>query len=115
MRGIIVEVESMCIQKYQLSSLASACNTETLYQSHTLTHCTLQARQEQHLSASHYNFKTYLAYLLYPPLFLAGPVLEFRSFALQVRLPEQAARQKVRDILHDDILSQHDWRHLSHF
>lgn len=34
-----------------------------------------------------YSFKSYLAYALYPPLYLAGPILTFNSFRSQLVAP----------------------------
>jgi len=47
----------------------------------------LQARQKASLPASAYNLITYLAYVYYPPLYIAGPICTFNSFASQLRVP----------------------------
>ncbi|KPV73857.1 uncharacterized protein RHOBADRAFT_2273, partial [Rhodotorula graminis WP1] len=36
-------------------------------------------------SAGNYTFSLYLAYVLYPPLYLAGPIMSYRSFADELR------------------------------
>ncbi|GAQ80191.1 hypothetical protein KFL_000480320 [Klebsormidium nitens] len=36
-----------------------------------------------------YSFATYLCYLLYPPLYIAGPTITFDSFASQLSTPQQ--------------------------
>lgn len=33
-----------------------------------------------------YSFKNYIAYILYPPLYIAGPILSFNDFMWQVSL-----------------------------
>ena len=37
------------------------------------------------LSVEDYSFKSYLSYALYPPLYIAGPIMTFNDFILQVR------------------------------
>lgn len=37
-----------------------------------------------------YSFINYLAYVLYPPLYIAGPIITFNDFMWQVRLPNLA-------------------------
>lgn len=56
----------------------------------------MQARQEQPLSAAGYSFENYLAYLLYPPLYIAGPLLSFRVFASQLKSPKKLASKEVQ-------------------
>lgn len=34
-----------------------------------------------------YSFRNYLAYILYPPLYIAGPIMTFNDFMWQVRFP----------------------------
>ena len=55
----------------------------------------LQAGLEQPLPSLCYDFGNYLAYLFYPPLYIAGPLLSFKSFASQLRSPKRAAQSKV--------------------
>ena len=43
-------------------------------------------RTTTRLDIEMYNFKNYIAYLMYPPLFLAGPIMTFNDFMWQVRL-----------------------------
>lgn len=55
--------------------------------------------ERQRVSASHpvgtYSFPLYLAYALYPPLYLAGPILTFNSFRSQLVLPPRIAARTV--------------------
>lgn len=45
-------------------------------------------RQQQDLpSLDDYDLVTYLAYVFYPPLYLAGPIMTFHDFAWQLRQP----------------------------
>lgn len=37
------------------------------------------------LSDDEYNFLNYFAYCLYPPLYIAGPIITFNDFVWQVR------------------------------
>ncbi len=36
-------------------------------------------------SLENYSFKNYIAYVLYPPLYIAGPIITFNNFLWQVR------------------------------
>lgn len=63
------------------------------------SHHILQAKQEQPVPASCYDFGTYVAYILYPPLFIAGPICSFKSFASQLRVPKQLNLLKVCTVL----------------
>ncbi|KAK9819787.1 hypothetical protein WJX72_002349 [[Myrmecia] bisecta] len=47
-----------------------------------------KARQETSLALHHYSLAAYLAYVLYPPLYIAGPTMTFNSFASQLRHPK---------------------------
>ena len=40
--------------------------------------------QEKPVSEAQYNLVAYLAYLLYAPLYIAGPIITFNAFASQV-------------------------------
>lgn len=40
--------------------------------------------QEKHVPQDQYNLVTYLAYILYAPLYLAGPIITYNAFASQV-------------------------------
>lgn len=42
-------------------------------------------------SAGNYTFTTYLAYTLYPPLYLAGPIMSYPSFVSQLAAPSPAS------------------------
>ncbi|GJN93639.1 hypothetical protein Rhopal_006696-T1 [Rhodotorula paludigena] len=42
-------------------------------------------------SAGNYTFTTYLAYTLYPPLYLAGPIMSYPSFVSQLAGPSPAS------------------------
>ena len=55
----------------------------------------LQARQKTSLPASAYNLITYLAYVYYPPLYIAGPICTFNSFASQLRVPMRLQHKYV--------------------
>jgi D-alanyl-lipoteichoic acid acyltransferase DltB (MBOAT superfamily) len=46
----------------------------------------LQDRVELSLPASCYNLPTYLAYTMYLPLYIAGPIASFNSFASQLQV-----------------------------
>lgn len=37
-------------------------------------------------SLEFYSFANYLAYVLYPPLYIAGPIMTFNDFTWQVKL-----------------------------
>eukprot|EP00877_Chromochloris_zofingiensis_P001841 jgi/Chrzof1/11658/Cz06g04030.t1 len=47
----------------------------------------LKARTELPLEPGCYNLLTYLAYTLYPPLYIAGPIAPYNSFASQLQAP----------------------------
>lgn len=49
--------------------------------------CCSQARTELPLEPGCYNLLTYLAYTLYPPLYIAGPIAPYNSFASQLQAP----------------------------
>lgn len=42
------------------------------------------------LSSADFTFAGYLAYVLYPPLFIAGPIMTFTSFINQIRTPPES-------------------------
>lgn len=46
--------------------------------------------QERSLHVSQYSFITYLAYLLYAPLYIAGPIVSFNAFASQLNVPQKS-------------------------
>ncbi|SNX87280.1 probable GUP1 - Multimembrane-spanning protein essential for proton symport of glycerol [Melanopsichium pennsylvanicum] len=52
-----------------------------------------RTRLSQHLEE--YNVSTYLLYVLYPPLFIAGPIMTFNDFTHQLRLPIRIAPRPV--------------------
>lgn len=41
------------------------------------------------LSSADFTFAGYLVYILYPPLFIAGPIMTFTSFTNQIRTPSE--------------------------
>ncbi|KAG0454480.1 hypothetical protein HPP92_023772 [Vanilla planifolia] len=45
--------------------------------------------QERSLPAHKYSFSTYLAYLIYAPLYIAGPIVSFNAFASQLDVPQK--------------------------
>ena len=47
----------------------------------------VQVRQRLPLQPGAYNLVTYLGYLMYPPLYIAGPIITFNSFASQLKQP----------------------------
>lgn len=47
------------------------------------------ARQERALSLEEYGAATYFAYLLYPPLYIAGPIISYNAFASQLKAEQQ--------------------------
>ena len=55
----------------------------------------LQARQKASLPASAYSLITYLAYVYYPPLYIAGPICTFNSFASQLTVPMRLQHKYV--------------------
>lgn len=56
----------------------------------------LQAQQKQPLPLVEYNIWAYLAYVYYPPLYIAGPICTFNAFARQSRQPSAIQRRQVR-------------------
>lgn len=52
--------------------------------------------QERSLNISQYSFSTYLAYILYAPLYIAGPIVSFNAFASQLNVPQK--NYSVRDM-----------------
>jgi D-alanyl-lipoteichoic acid acyltransferase DltB (MBOAT superfamily) len=52
--------------------------------------------QKQRTTTSHplaaYSFRNYLAYVLYPPLYIAGPIMSFNDWMWQVRTPNFLAK-----------------------
>lgn len=57
-------------------------------------------RQDTPLSPPSYSFGNYLLYILYPPLFIAGPILTFNDFTRQVskRLAFEGGTGHIADI-----------------
>lgn len=51
--------------------------------------------EKQRVSTTHsldtFSFKNYIAYILYPPLYIGGPIITFNDFMWQVSLPPRAA------------------------
>jgi len=54
-----------------------------------------QARAATALLPGSYGAAAYLAYVLYPPLYVAGPVLTFNGFASQLLRPRPIAVAQV--------------------
>jgi hypothetical protein len=55
-----------------------------------------QARIAQHLPLPWYGrVWTYLAYVLYPPLYIAGPIVTFNNFAAQMAAPVGIGTRQV--------------------
>ncbi|KAL2628889.1 hypothetical protein R1flu_013575 [Riccia fluitans] len=48
------------------------------------------ARQETALKIEDYNLVTYLAYLLFAPLYVAGPTISYNAFASQLDIPQKS-------------------------
>ncbi|KAI0492408.1 hypothetical protein KFK09_026679 [Dendrobium nobile] len=46
--------------------------------------------QERGLHSRQYSFITYIAYLLYAPLYIAGPIVSFNAFASQLDVPQRS-------------------------
>ncbi|PRQ56153.1 putative membrane bound O-acyl transferase, MBOAT [Rosa chinensis] len=55
-----------------------------------------QVLQERGVQSDKFAFITYLSYLAYAPLYLAGPILSFNAFASQLDIPQN--NYSVRDI-----------------
>ena len=53
----------------------------------------LRATSSHPLSA--YSYKTYIAYALYPPLYLAGPIITFNSFYSQLLSPPKIQAKQL--------------------
>lgn len=52
-------------------------------------------------SLEFYSFANYLAYVLYPPLYIAGPIMTFNDFIWQVRLSYAlTSRVRVNEFQH---------------
>ncbi|CAL4902993.1 unnamed protein product [Urochloa decumbens] len=47
------------------------------------------ALQEKGLSVDRYTFLTYLCYLTYAPLYIAGPIVGYNAFAAQLEVPQK--------------------------
>ncbi|KAA3454175.1 MBOAT family protein isoform 4 [Gossypium australe] len=47
-----------------------------------------QILQERNAHINDYTFTTYLSYLVYAPLYIAGPIISFNSFASQLDVPQ---------------------------
>jgi D-alanyl-lipoteichoic acid acyltransferase DltB (MBOAT superfamily) len=45
--------------------------------------------------AHEYTFINYLAYTLYPPLYIAGPIITFDDFMAQTRLPPSITSRSI--------------------
>lgn len=62
------------------------------YAAATASHRTRCSRPHPH---SEYNLSNYLAYVLYPPLFIAGPIMTFNDFTAQLAHPLTIHRRAV--------------------
>ena len=54
-----------------------------------------KARAERHLPPTAYKLVTFVAYALYPPLYIAGPIMTFNSFASQISSPAPTSPRRV--------------------
>jgi protein-cysteine N-palmitoyltransferase HHAT len=52
---------------------------------HEVTELSEKSRIEKHLSACDYNYFSYMCYLTYAPLYLAGPIISFNNYMEQIR------------------------------
>ncbi|KAJ1765729.1 glycerol transporter [Coemansia sp. RSA 1813] len=55
-------------------------------------------RIEHSCVAADYSFANYWAYLMYPPLYLTGPIITFNNFIAQMRYPPQGISRKTTAI-----------------
>ena len=58
----------------------------------------MQVRTQQPLPWTAYSFSTCVALALYPPLYIAGPILPFNAFASQLQRPMLPALPQVRNL-----------------
>ena len=90
---------------YRLESAAlHKCGKAQTCPSNEATLPALQVRTQQALPWSAYSFSTCVAYALYPPLYIAGPILPFNAFASQLQRPMLPALAQVRDVHQSDRL-----------
>lgn len=54
-----------------------------------------KARVAKHLPSASYNLAAFVAYALYPPLYIAGPIMTFNSFASQLSSPTPTSPRRV--------------------
>ncbi|KAJ2393295.1 glycerol transporter [Coemansia sp. RSA 2559] len=54
-----------------------------------------KGRIEHSCVAADYSFANYWAYLMYPPLYLTGPIITFNNFIAQMRYPSQELSRKT--------------------
>ncbi|KAJ1798029.1 glycerol transporter [Coemansia sp. RSA 2399] len=54
-----------------------------------------KGRIEHSCVAADYSFANYWAYLMYPPLYLTGPIITFNNFIAQMRYPSQGLSRKT--------------------
>lgn len=52
-----------------------------------------RARQEAHAPISNYNFLNYITFLVYPALFISGPVTTFNAWISQIKTPQNTYSQ----------------------
>lgn len=67
-----------------------------------------QVRQRALLPGDAYDLVSYLGYIFYPPLYIAGPILTFNSFASQLKQPIPINLKQV------GVQSSHDHTCLQH-
>jgi D-alanyl-lipoteichoic acid acyltransferase DltB (MBOAT superfamily) len=56
----------------------------------------VKARASQHLPLSEYSYVAYIVYCLYPPLYIAGPIITFNSFSSQLTNPPSASLSFIK-------------------
>lgn len=66
------------------SFTSNSTNTQSEVSLRLGTYSSITSLQERSVSEESYSFITYLSYLLFAPLYLAGPVISFNAFASQV-------------------------------
>jgi D-alanyl-lipoteichoic acid acyltransferase DltB (MBOAT superfamily) len=57
-----------------------------------------QPNQNKHRQLNEYNFINFIAYILYPPLYMAGPIMSFNDFVENTKNP-QKSEGKTKTIL----------------
>jgi len=77
-----------------------ACNDSSLRQ-RPIDESTLSEKQRKFTAhpPETYSFANYIAYVLYPPLYIAGPIITFNDFMWQIRRPNEHQSLGVRSYL----------------